>query len=223
LVATGEDADRMDKSEAPVLLSLLRKAKESAIGGTTNQANASPSISPTAEVEQTELAPSFEIKSIATDAKETCDKMPKHNQVFISYSHKDEKYLKELLTHLKPLERAGRVTSWSDQQINPSLKWFPEIKKALALSKVAILLVTSNFLASDFIYEHELTPILKEAEVGGMKILWILVRACNYKETPIAIYQAVIPPDKPLAKMGTADRDTAWVKICEGIKKAANP
>jgi internalin A len=127
-----------------------------------------------------------------------------------------------LLAHLKPLERAGRVTHWSDKQIQPGSKWFDQIKAALATSKVAVLLVTRDFLASDFIHEHELGPLLKEAEQGGVQILWLLVGACSFKETPLKVYQAAIPPDKPLAKMRKADRDEAWVRICEEIKKAAN-
>ena len=147
---------------------------------------------------------------------------PNRDKVFISYSHKDRKFLNELLAHLKPLERASRVAHWSDDQIQPGSKSLEEIRGALALSKVAVLLVTKDFLASDFIHEHELGPLLKEAEKGGVKILWVSVRACSYKETPLRNYQAVIPPDKPLAKMGTTGRDEAWVKICEEIKKAAN-
>ncbi len=149
------------------------------------------------------------------------DPVSTRENVFISYSHKDNKFLEELLTHLKPLERAGSVTHWSDKQIQPGSKWLDEIKGALACSKVAILLVTKDFLASDFIHEQELTPLLKEAEQDGVTILWVLVRACSYKETPLQHYQAVIPPDKPLAEM-RAERDRAWVRICEEIKKAAN-
>jgi internalin A len=141
------------------------------------------------------------------------------NQVFISYSHKDTKFLDELLVHLKPLERAGRVTKWSDKQINPGDKWFGEIKQALANSKVVVMLLTGNFLASDFIHEHELGPVLREAEAGGVKILWIMVRACSYQETALKDYQAVLPLDKPLAEM-KAERDSAWVDICKAIRKA---
>jgi hypothetical protein len=144
---------------------------------------------------------------------------PLKDQVFVSYSHKDKKFLDELLVHLKPLERAGRVTVWSDQQINPGARWFGEIKIALASSKVVVMLLTSNFLASDFIQEHELGPVLKEAEAGGVTILWILVRACSYHETALRNFQAVMPLDKPLAQM-KAERDSAWVQICKEIKKA---
>ena len=146
----------------------------------------------------------------------------KRNKVFISYSHKDAKFLEELILHLKPLERAGLVSKWSDKQIAPGSQWFDEIKGALVEAKVAVMMVSPGFLASDFIHEHELGPLLKEAEQGGLRILWIPVRACSYKETPLKNYQAVISPDKPLAEM-KAERDKAWVKICEEIKNALNP
>jgi TIR domain len=145
----------------------------------------------------------------------------KRDIVFISYSHKDKKHLNDLLPHLKPLERAGRISSWSDQQITPASKWFDEIKAALARTSVALMLVSSDFLASDFIDKHELGPLLKEAEVGGVKILWVLIRDCMYRETPLAQYQAVLPPDQPVAKMRTPERDTAWRKVCEKIQEAA--
>jgi len=140
--------------------------------------------------------------------------------VFIGYSHKDKRWLNDLQTHLKPYVRNG-LTAWSDKQITPGSKWFPKIETALASTKVAVLLVTPNFLASDFIHEKELGPLLKEAENGKVSILWIPVRACAYKETPLKDYQAVIGPEKPLANM-KAERDKAWVKICEEIKKAVS-
>jgi TIR domain-containing protein/D-alanyl-D-alanine carboxypeptidase-like protein len=144
-------------------------------------------------------------------------------QVFISYSHMDKKWRDDLDTRLKPYLRGGPIVSWSDEQITAGSKWFNDIKSALADTKVAILLVSPDFLASDFIIENELGPLLKEADRGGVKILWVPVRASAYKETALRNYQAVIDPSKPLAGMTTANRDQAWVKICEEIKKAVNP
>lgn len=129
------------------------------------------------------------------------------DQVFISYSHRDKKLMEDLLLHLKPYLRSGSVTAWSDQQIASGAQWFQEIQAALDKTRVAVLLVSSDFLASDFIHEHELGPLLKEAKAGGVRILWIPLRAAAYKETPLKDYQAVSPPDKPLAGMSKADRD----------------
>ena len=135
--------------------------------------------------------------------------MPK-DQVFISYSHKDKKWLGELETHLKPYLRNRTITSWSDQQIAPGSEWFTEIQVALANSKIAVLLVSPDFFASDFIHEHELGPLLKKADQDGVKILWLPVRDSAYKQTPLSNYHAVIDPVKPLAQ--NSKRDEAWVK-----------
>ena len=99
-----------------------------------------------------------------------------------------------------------------------------QIQSALANSKVAVLLVSPDFIASDFIYEYELGALLKEAEQGGVKILWVPIRDSAYKRTPLKDYQAaVLDPSKPLAAMTPARRDKAWVRICEEIEKAVNP
>jgi internalin A len=144
-------------------------------------------------------------------------------EVFISYSHKDKKWRDDLDTHLKPYLRDGSITSWSDQQIGPGSQWFREIQSALTNSKIAVLLVSPDFLASDFIHEHELAPILKEAEQGGVKILWVPIRDSAYRRTPLNNCQAVLSPNTPLAAMTRAKRDQAWVTICEEIGKAVTP
>ena len=82
--------------------------------------------------------------------------------------------------------------------------------------------MSPDFLASDFIHKHELGPLLKKAEQGGVQILWVPVRDSSYKKTALKDYQAVLDPTQPLAKMKEADRDSAWVTICEEIEKAVN-
>jgi len=144
------------------------------------------------------------------------------DQVFICYSHKDKRWLDDLQTHLKPYVRNGSVKAWSDKQITTGSKWFAEIETALASTKVAVLLVTADFLGSDFIHENELGPLLKKAKEGKVSIIWVPVGSCAYKETPLKDYQAAGDPDKPLAAMKKPDRDKAWVTICEKIKKAVS-
>lgn len=144
-------------------------------------------------------------------------------QIFISYSHRDTRWHHELVRSLMPYLRDASISSWSDEQITPGSEWFEEIKSALRNTKVAVLLVTPNFLKSDFILEHELGPLLKEAEKGGVKILWVPARASAYKKTALTNYQAVLDPDKPLADMTKAKRDRAWLKICDAIEAAIMP
>lgn len=159
---------------------------------------------------------------LATAAKSQSENgLITRNKVFISYSHKDKRFCDELRVHLKPLVRNERLSVWSDNQIRPGSKWFDKIKNALADTNVAVMLVTKDFLASDFIHENELGPLLKNAEQDGVQIIWVMVSACNYDNTPLRAYQAVNSPDKPIAGMKKAERDKTWVAICKEILKAA--
>lgn len=139
--------------------------------------------------------------------------------IFISYSHKDKKWLQKLQSFFAPLVRQDKIHPWSDAQILAGAAWREEIQKALACARVAILLVSSDFLASDFIAKYELPPLLKAAEQNGLTILWIALSTCLYADTEIANYQAVNDPSKPLDSLKPSQVKRELLHLCEHIKR----
>ncbi|MCF4967598.1 leucine-rich repeat domain-containing protein [Nostoc sp. CMAA1605] len=142
------------------------------------------------------------------------------NQVFISYSHLDKDWLTKLQTHLKPMIRNQKLVVWDDTKIEPGNEWREEIEDALAAAKVALLMVSPNFLASDFIAENELPPLLNAAKYEGLKIIWIPITFSLYEETEIAKYQPAHDPKQPLKSLSESEQDAALVEICKKIKTA---
>jgi Leucine-rich repeat (LRR) protein len=146
---------------------------------------------------------------------------PAREQVFISYSHEDREWLDKLLKTLKPLTRKREIKVWSDTNIEPGTRWKEEIAAALASAKVAVLLVSQNFLASDFIAEHELPPLLEAAAGKGLVILWVAVSFSTFEDTEIAAYQSTNDPKRPLDSLPSAELNRVLVDIYGRIKAAA--
>lgn len=142
--------------------------------------------------------------------------------VFISYSHKDRRWLGELNMMLQPLVRMGTITPWDDTMIRSGTNWRQEIYTALGFARVAVLLVSKEFLASDFIAKNELPKLLEGAKQDGLTILWVAVKPSLYRLTPIAEYQAANDPTRPLAALSRWKRDEELLRICEKIEQAAS-
>ncbi|HRX71872.1 MAG: SUMF1/EgtB/PvdO family nonheme iron enzyme [Gammaproteobacteria bacterium] len=139
------------------------------------------------------------------------------DQVFISYSHADSDWLRRLQIMLAPLRRQGMLDVWEDTRIQVGQDWKAEIEKALMRAKVAVLLVSPDFLASDFIVRHELPPLLEAAKKQGATILWVPLRHSLYRVTEIACYQAAYDPGTPLSTLTLAEQDAALVRIAEAL------
>jgi internalin A len=139
--------------------------------------------------------------------------------LFVSYCREERKWLEMFQTMLAPLLRKEQFKIWDDSQITPGTKWYEEIKKAVASSKVALLLVSPRFLASDFIIKHEL-PLLNAARADGLTILWVAISRCMYQFTDLADYQALNDPSKTLDSFAPAKLNEEMVSICRRIKKA---
>ncbi|MGB9181135.1 MAG: toll/interleukin-1 receptor domain-containing protein, partial [Pyrinomonadaceae bacterium] len=130
--------------------------------------------------------------------------------------------LNRLQIHLKPLAREGKVEVWNDTLLQPGTKWEEKIRQALTRAKVAVLLVSADFMASDFIAHEELSPLLVAAETDGAVILPVIISPSWFEKTALARFQAVNPPSKPLIRMSKARQEEIWLKVAEEIHKTLN-
>ncbi|WP_010177683.1 toll/interleukin-1 receptor domain-containing protein [Aquimarina agarilytica] len=142
------------------------------------------------------------------------------NQVFISYSKKDSHFLDELRVHLSYLEREYKFEIWEDSKIRAGDDWRNEIYEAIEKTSIAVLLVSANFIASDFINSEELPALLEIAENKGAKIFSVILSHCMFSDIDaIAKLQSLNPPNQPVIEMDTAARDAFYMKVTQEIKK----
>jgi len=141
--------------------------------------------------------------------------------VFVSYARADQAMFDDLMTHLKPIVRNMGLAVWSDREICIGDKWRQTIDEALARTKVAVMLVSPAFLASDFINDVELPALLEAAEDHALRVIWVPIKPSGFSETPIKDYQAAHDPAQPISALKPSDRDAAWVAVCRHIKAAS--
>ncbi len=147
---------------------------------------------------------------------------PERRHVFISYSRADRDWVERLKRMMAPLLRGSgqELRLWDDSQIEAGDKWREAIETALAEAKVALLLVSDHFLASEFVMGEEVPKLLAAAEAEGVRVLWVSLSACLVEETEIHQYQAVLPPSRPLDQMAEAEAKEALKTIGLEIRKA---
>lgn len=135
------------------------------------------------------------------------------SKIFISYSHSDKRWLDRLLVHLRPMEREGVIDLWADTRIGAGDDWRHEIEAALAAADIAFLLISADFLASDFIASIELPALLLAARQRNCKVLSIIVGPCIFSRIhDLAQFQAINTPARPLKKMRPAEAEETLVR-----------
>jgi len=138
-------------------------------------------------------------------------------KVFISYSHQDKDVLGEIKRHFKPLKAS--IDQWDDERIDAGQKWKEEIRKAIKTTKVAILLISTDFLGSEFIASEELPPLLQAAEKEGAVILPVILKPCLFDQfEDLNQFHALNPPSMPLSKMDQNERDELFVNMVRQTK-----
>ncbi len=147
--------------------------------------------------------------------------MKNRTQVFISYSHKDISWLNRLQVHLKSLELDHAVTIWADTAITPGRLWLKEIQQALNKAKIAILLVSADFLASKYIRENELPPLLAAAEKDNAVVIPIILSHCRFFQTPyLSKFQPINDPENPLDGLSLSSQESVFYNVSKAVENA---
>jgi len=142
--------------------------------------------------------------------------------VFISYSHKDETEKEHLVSHLKVLESAGHIELWVDDRIAGGADWADEIKQAIARANVVILLISANFLTSDFILGQEVPAFLKRRKNQGMTVFPVIAKACPWSAVDWLARMNVRPKNGRPIWSGTAGQvDEDLAQIAQEVMQAA--
>lgn len=148
-------------------------------------------------------------------------KNSKENNVFISYSHNDSIWLDRISQHLKVLQKEGfNLDIWSDTKIKASQKWRDEIFRSLENAKIGILLISTDFLASDFIIDNELPILLNHARSRGTEILPVIIKPSRFEKNKILSgFQAINKPSSPLAKLSETKQEEVLVKLTNRVEE----
>lgn len=138
--------------------------------------------------------------------------------IFISYHHKDENWKDRLVTHLGVLQSQGLLDLWDDRSIGAGESWFTEIENALNKADVAVLLISANYLTSNFINKEELPSLFKRQHEEGLVILPVLVSPCAWHHVNWLRSIQMRPKDGiPLASMTEYDKDKSLATISEEV------
>jgi hypothetical protein len=143
--------------------------------------------------------------------------MTKLIEVFFSYAHADITLRDELATHLSALVRGGFIQTWHDRQISAGTEWKSAIDDHLRNAHIILLLVSADFLASDYCYDIEMQYAMERHANRTARVLPILLRAVDWTAVPFRKLQALPTDGKPVTLW--TDRDTAWLNVSLGIRR----
>lgn len=141
-------------------------------------------------------------------------------EIFIAYAREDEAHLIRLIAHLKSLERQGFIKTWHDRCISPGMEWEGKIDEHLNSSKIILLLVSADFLASDYCYDVEVSRAIELHESGQAKIVPIILQPVIWEGVPFAKYEALPKGGQPVSTW--TDSEVAYYEIAKGISTLAS-
>lgn len=137
-------------------------------------------------------------------------------RAFISYSHQDEPYRVELDKHLALLKRQGHIEIWSDHCIRPGDAFDPAISAALDSADLVLLLVSADFIHSDYCYSIEVQRALERHQAGNAIVVPIIIRPCDWMSAPFGRLKALPTDAKPVTKWSSLD--DAFLNIVQQLR-----
>ena len=145
------------------------------------------------------------------------------NRIFLSYSHKDKEWVDRLKVMITPYLRAAEseLDFWDDSRLQAGQQWDAEIHHALAEAGVGVALVSSSFLGSPYVMDKELPVMIKAADEGGLRLLWVYISAAGWEETSLKRFQATHDTKKPLNALPGPEQDEILKSVARQIKEAA--
>lgn len=138
-------------------------------------------------------------------------------RIFISYSHKDDALRAELDKHLALLRREGCIELWSDQRILPGSEFDKDISDALESAQIILLLVSADFLASDYCFGIEMLRAMERHDAGEAVVIPVILRACDWHHSPFKHLNALPSGGRAIAKW--ASPDDAFLDVVQGLRK----
>lgn len=142
---------------------------------------------------------------------------PRKLRVFYSYCHKDEERRDRLDVHLKLLEREGLIAPWHDRRIPAGIEWKGEIDRNLEAADLILLLVTADFLASNYCWNVETRRALERHEAGEARVVPIILRTCDWTSAPFSKLQALPKDALPVSRW--PDEDDAWADVAQALRR----
>src|SRR5712692_8708249 len=112
-------------------------------------------------------------------------------EVFYAYAHEDEALRDTLEKHLSVLHRQGLISHWSDRHILPGTNWAQAIDEQVEQASIILLLISPDFLASDYCYDVEMRRALERHDRGEACVIPIILRPCDWRTSPFARLQCL--------------------------------
>lgn len=136
-------------------------------------------------------------------------------KVFLSYAHADERLRRQLEKHLSPLRRSNLVEVWNDRCLLPGEKFDGVIDSQLRVAHIVLLLVSPDFINSEYCYGREMALALRRHAAGQTKLIPVILRPVDWNRTPLGQLLALPRDGKPVTTWG--DRDEALLDVARGI------